>query len=89
MFFTFEILFDADLFVVFEVDAVMSAVSPFWLEITKGNAINEQDDNVALVVATVAAKVVVYGKKTHSNSGENFSFEHLHRKAQSQCIPNL
>jgi hypothetical protein len=34
---------------------VASAVSPFWLEIIMRNAIDEQDDSVALVVVTVAA----------------------------------
>jgi hypothetical protein len=53
-----SVSFDAELFAVFD-DAVASEVSPFRLEITMGNVIDNQDVSVALVVVTVAAMVVV------------------------------
>jgi hypothetical protein len=61
MFFTYEILLDTELFVVFEAEAVASAVSPFGLEIAMGKATDEQDDSFALIRETVVAVVVVVG----------------------------
>lgn len=58
MFFIFEVLLDAEMFVLCEVDVAASAVSPFWLVITVGNAVEEQDDSVALIEVTVAAVIV-------------------------------
>lgn len=59
MFFTFELSLDADVFDVFEADAVATAVSLFSLQIIMGSATDESEDSVALVAATVAAVVVV------------------------------
>jgi len=43
------------------------------------------------VVASVAGKVMVYGKKNHSDWGETCLLNDIfrERKAQSQYIPNL
>lgn len=91
MFLTYEILFDAELFVVFEGDAVTSAVFPFWLEIARGNVIDEQDDSLALVAVTVAAVIVVVREEgSNSEAIVNLSSRtNLQRKASFQCIRNV
>jgi uncharacterized membrane protein len=58
MFFTFEILLDAEMFVVFQVDTVASAVFFILTGDYYANATDEQDDSVALAVVTLAAVVV-------------------------------
>ena len=64
MFFTFEILLDAEMFVVFQVDSVESAVFLILTGDYYANATDEQDDSVALAVVTLAAVVTKIKMKT-------------------------
>jgi hypothetical protein len=72
MILTFEVLLGAELFVVFEVDAVASAVSLLSLQITMGSATDEQGE-YCFASSDSGSSVVVVRKEGSNSDGVNFS----------------